>query len=96
MVRALLSIAPFSVLCVSRALKAFEDVSKKLNDQTNISLLMATTNRYYPKSTDEAVGSFVEVVDALRSALKPADEVKPVAANDGNVVLWNVFVFPKL
>ena len=69
-VRALLSVAPFVPdQKVSRALKSMGDVSKKLNDQTNISQLMALTTKHYSHSSDAAVGAIIELVDSLRSGL---------------------------
>ena len=67
-IRALLSVAPFvSYVKVSSALKSLEDVSKKLNDQTNISQLMAITSKHYSSDMEAAVGAMTELVECLRS-----------------------------
>ena len=76
-VRALLSVAPYAAdVKVSSALKSMEDVSKKLNDQTNLSMLMATTTKHFPNNTDAAVGAFKELVECLRSSLLFKDIMK--------------------
>ena len=81
-VRALLSVAPYAAdVKVSNALKSMEDVSKKLNDQTNLSMLMATTTKHFPNNTDAAVGAFKELVECLRSSLLFKDIAKDAHLN---------------
>ena len=81
-VRALLSVAPFAHdTSVTKAMKSFEDVSKRLNDQTSISQLMATTTKHYPNGNDAAVGAFVEMVEALRGAVVFKDITKDAHIN---------------
>ena len=81
-VRALLSVAPYAAdVKVSNALKSMEDVSKKLNDQTNLSMLMATTTKHFPNNTDAAVGAFKELVECLRSSLLLKDITKDAHIN---------------
>ena len=61
---------------MSSALKSMEDVSKKLNDQTNVSMLMATTTKHFSNSTDAAIGAFKELVECLRSSVLFKDIAK--------------------
>ena len=76
-VRALLNVAPYAGDGrVNNALKSIEDVTKKLNDQTNISLLMAATTKHYPNATEAAVGAFKEFVVCLRASLLFKDIIK--------------------
>ena len=78
----MLSVAPFvSYVKVSSALKSLEDVSKKLNDQTNISQLMALTTKHYSHSIDAAVDAIIELVDSLRSGLIFKDITKDAHIN---------------
>ena len=69
-IKALLAVAPYvNNVKVTAALKLFEDVSKKLNDQTMLSKLMMITTNYFTKSTDSAADIFAEMVECLRNSL---------------------------
>ena len=100
-VRALLSVAPFVDVQVSNALKSLEDVSKKLNDQTNLSMLMAATTKHYPDTT-AAVGAFKELVQCLRSSLLFKDIAKDSHLNKEFLVgtkhrvVWFFFQRPRV
>ena len=80
-VRALLHCAPYAAdETVSSALKSLEDVTKKLNDQTNVSMLMSSTTKHFP-SPDAAIGAFKELVECLRSSLLFKDITKDAHIN---------------
>ena len=75
--RAMQQVAPYAEnLAVGREVRAFEDVSAALNDQTKISVLLHAVTKHLGKGTEAAIGAACSIFEALRLSVLYKDIVK--------------------
>ena len=54
---------------IQKALKALENKTQEMNDQTKIQMLFTIANKTFGKHTEAAVGALVQIAHALRIGL---------------------------